>query len=151
MFVGPRSDRQAKLAQIAAAREVIAGKDTEIDAARRTIDQLVAEIDAARRNIAAAVDETAQVQRALAEAQATRDRWLPAGTLSLRTSRPGKSARFDDRTTGDIVALWFSDKGAGKSSVSLQIEHLASREAVDERKALWQERLAALASTVGRY
>lgn len=78
--------------------------------------------------------------------EATRDQWLPAGTLVLRTGLPGKSARFDDVTTGDIIALWFTDKGAGKSSVSLQIEKLPSREAVDERKALWKERLAGLAA-----
>lgn len=77
---------------------------------------------------------------------ATRDKWLPAGTLSLRTSQPGKSARFDDMTTGGIVALWFTDKGLDKSSVSLQVEKLPSREAVDERKALWKERLASLAT-----
>ena len=78
--------------------------------------------------------------------EATRDRWLPAGTVSLRASQPGKSARFDDLTTGDIVALWFTDKGPGKASVSIQIEKLPSREAVDERKTLWKDRLASLAS-----
>lgn len=76
--------------------------------------------------------------------ETTRDAWLPAGTLALRTSQPGKSARFDDLTTGDVVALWFTDKGAGKSSVSIQVEKLPSREAVDGRKALWKERLAEL-------
>ena len=75
-----------------------------------------------------------------------RERWLPAGTLALRTGQPGKSARFDDVTNGDIVALWFTDKGEGKSSVSLQVEKLPSREAVDERKALWKERLTELAA-----
>lgn len=77
---------------------------------------------------------------------AARDQWLAPGTLSLRTSQPGKSARFNDTTTGDIVALWFTDKGPGKSSVSLQIEKLSSREAVDERKTLWKARLASLAT-----
>ena len=75
-----------------------------------------------------------------------RDGWLPAGTLSLRTAQPGKSARFDDTATGDVVALWFTDKGPGKSSVSVQVEKLPSRQAVDERKALWKERLATLAT-----
>jgi hypothetical protein len=78
--------------------------------------------------------------------EAARNAWLPPGTLSLRTMQPGKSARFDDVTTGDIVALWFTDKGPGKSSVSLQIEKLPSREAIDERKALWKARLADLAA-----
>ena len=78
--------------------------------------------------------------------EAQRDQWLPAGTLATRTAQQGKSARFDDLTTGDVVALWFTDKGAGKSSVSVQIEKLPSREAVDERKALWNERLTGLAA-----
>lgn len=78
--------------------------------------------------------------------EAKRAQWLPAGTLSLRTSQPGRSARFEDTTTGDVVALWFTDKGPGKSAVAMQIEKLPSREAVDERKALWKERLAELAA-----
>lgn len=75
-----------------------------------------------------------------------RDQWLPPGTLALRTAQDGKSARFDDIEFGGIVALWFTDKGEAKSSVSMQIEKLPSRESIDERKATWKARLNDLAA-----
>ncbi len=78
--------------------------------------------------------------------EAQRDRWLAPGTLSLRTSQENRSARFDDNDFGGIVALHFTDKGEGKSSVSMQIEKLPSRESIDERKATWKARLNDLAA-----
>lgn len=74
-----------------------------------------------------------------------RDRWLAPGTLTLRTAQDGKSARFDDNDFGGIISLHFTDKGEGKSSVSMQIEKLPAREFIDERKATWKTRLNDLA------
>lgn len=73
---------------------------------------------------------------------AVRDRWLEPGTLSVRTSQPGKSARFD--SAHGIVAAWFTAKGDSKASVQVQVEGLASREGVDAFRAAWKSRLAAL-------
>lgn len=75
-----------------------------------------------------------------------RDSWLEPGTLALRTSRPGKSARFD--SDEGIVAVWFTAKGDEKSSVQLQVEKLLSKEAADEFKALWKARLADLVDSL---
>ncbi len=77
---------------------------------------------------------------------AARDAWLEPGTLTLRTSRPGKSARFD--SDEGIVAAWFTAKGNDKSSVQVQVEKLPSKEAADEFKSLWKARLADLASSL---
>jgi hypothetical protein len=70
-----------------------------------------------------------------------RDEWLAQGTLSLRTAQDGKSARFDDNEYGGIIGLHFTDKGEAKSSVGIQIEKLASRDDIPERKATWKTRL----------
>lgn len=75
-----------------------------------------------------------------------RDQWLAPGTLTLRTSQDGKSARFDDNDFGGIISLHFTGKGDGKSSVSMQIEKLPSPDAIDERKATWKARLTDLAA-----
>lgn len=77
--------------------------------------------------------------------ESQRNNWLPPGTLTLRTAQDGKSARFDDNESGGIIALWFTDKGETKSSVSIQIEGLPDKTAADARKALWKTRLNDLA------
>ncbi|HVL23277.1 MAG TPA: hypothetical protein VM450_04285 [Thermomicrobiales bacterium] len=74
-----------------------------------------------------------------------RERWLP-GALRLRTSQELRSARFDDLEQGGIAALWFEDKGPGKSSVAVQISNLPTKDAAAERKAVWKARLADLAA-----
>ncbi len=76
---------------------------------------------------------------------AARNAWLEPGTLTLRTSQAGKSARFD--SAEGIVAAWFSAKGDAKASVQVQVEKLPSKEAADECKALWKARLADLAKS----
>jgi uncharacterized protein YndB with AHSA1/START domain len=75
-----------------------------------------------------------------------RDQWLPAGTLALRTAKDGTSARFDDVEHGTIAALWFTDKGPGKSAVSVQVDRLPDKAAAEAQKALWKARLANLAA-----
>ena len=71
-----------------------------------------------------------------------RKRWLPIA-MKVRTSHPHKTLRasFDD---GTLVQFYFVDKGA-KSTVAVQHQKLASREAADATKKLWTERLDALA------
>ena len=77
---------------------------------------------------------------------ARRDEWLAPGTLTLRTAQEGSSARFDDNEYGGIIALYFTDKGEARSSVSIQIEKLASKDDIPERKATWKARLNDLAA-----
>ena len=73
-----------------------------------------------------------------------RSRWLAAGTLTLRTSQPGKTARYDFRDGNSRVLASFESKGRGKSTVSIQHERLDSAEAVEEMRAFWKERLGRL-------
>jgi hypothetical protein len=77
-----------------------------------------------------------------------RSRWLEAGTLKLRTSRPGKTARYDFRDGSSRVLASFESKGAGKSTVSIQHERLDSAEAVEEMRSFWKERLGKLAEVL---
>lgn len=75
---------------------------------------------------------------------ATRRQWLDPDVLILRTMSDGKSARFDQRDSGTILSVNFVDKGTGKSSVQIQEDKLPSKEIVDERRAIWKDRLAKL-------
>jgi hypothetical protein len=78
--------------------------------------------------------------------EAARDRWLEPGTLRLRTSQPGRSARFDVPADGTRLHVYVVSKGPGKAAVQIQIERLPDAAAVTERKAWWRERLARLAT-----
>ncbi len=73
-----------------------------------------------------------------------RRRWLEAGTLKLRTSQRGKSARYDFRDGTSRVHAYFASKGRGKSSVAIQHERLPDADAVEEMRAFWKERLTRL-------
>jgi hypothetical protein len=73
-----------------------------------------------------------------------RRRWLEAGTLKLRTSRRGKSARYDFRDGTSRVHAYFISKGRGKSSLAIQHERLPDADDVEEMRAFWKERLTRL-------
>lgn len=75
-----------------------------------------------------------------------RDAWLIPGTLTVRTAKEPTSVRFDDNDDGGIVALWITDKGPEKSSVSAQLDKLSDKAHADERKAVWKLRLNDLAA-----
>ena len=72
-----------------------------------------------------------------------RRKWL-AAEVRVRTASPSKSMRLG-WSDGTIVAVWFSAKGAGKSTVALAHTKLRSREAAQELKQFWGEQLDALA------
>ena len=76
-----------------------------------------------------------------------RSRWLEAGTLKLRTSRKGTSARYDFQGGGRVMA-YFESKGPKKSTLSIQHERLGSARAVEDMRAFWKERLGRLAETL---
>lgn len=78
------------------------------------------------------------------EDPAERGRWLPETPLETRTANPPKSIRWtlDDGTRLDA---YFTDKGEGRSTLTLQHRKLPDREAADRAKAFWADRLTGLA------
>lgn len=76
----------------------------------------------------------------------SRKRWLRDGTMSLRTSQPGRSARFDWGDGSTRVNVGFTAKDASKSSVSVAHERLTDADEAESAKALWKQRLADLKS-----
>lgn len=77
-----------------------------------------------------------------------RNRWLEPGTLRVRTSTPGRSARFDAIDGSSRVIAWFDDKGPSKSTVHLEIGRLVGPDDVERERAVWKERLAVLADAL---
>ena len=75
--------------------------------------------------------------------EAIRRRWLKDEGVTVRTETAPRTMRLG-WPDGSIVALWFLDKGAGKSSVALAHQKLESRAASDRAKREWSERLDAL-------
>ena len=95
----------------------------------------------ASKTVAAPVD---RVYAAVVDGRRRRS-WLTDGTMSLRTARPGRSARFDWDDGATRVSVSFAAKGDGKSSVAVAHERLPDAGAAEKAKRLWKERLAALA------
>jgi len=75
-----------------------------------------------------------------------RKKWLTDGKMSLRTSQPGHTARFDWHDGSTRVTASFEAKGAAKSTVSVAHERLPDADEAESAKAAWRERLAALKS-----
>lgn len=75
---------------------------------------------------------------------AARRQWLDGVDVRVRTATRPKSMRLQ-WPDGTIVALWFSGKGAGKSSLALAHTKLTSKSAMENAKAAWATRLEALA------
>jgi hypothetical protein len=76
----------------------------------------------------------------------SRRKWLTDGTMSLRTSQPGHTARFDWGDGATRVSVSFEDKGAGKAIVAVAHERLPDADEAEVTKASWRERLAGLKS-----
>jgi hypothetical protein len=76
----------------------------------------------------------------------SRRRWLTDGTMSLRTSRPGHTARFDWGDGATRVSVSFEDKGADKATVAVAHERLPDADEAEVTKASWRERLTGLKS-----
>ena len=72
-----------------------------------------------------------------------RDRWLPGVQLVIRAATEHKSMRC--RLADDSpLDVHFTAKGESKSTVSLQLRDLLDREAAEEMKLFWGERLDGL-------
>lgn len=76
----------------------------------------------------------------------TRQQWLTDGSMSLRTSQPGKVARFDWADGATRILVTFEEKGPSKATSYVSHERLPDAEAGEAAKAAWKERLAALNS-----
>jgi hypothetical protein len=74
----------------------------------------------------------------------TREQWLTDGTMRLRTSQPGKVARFDWGDGATRVLVTFEAKGPMKSTAYVSHERLPDAGAADVAKALWKRQVAAL-------
>ncbi len=78
----------------------------------------------------------------------TRKRWLDGAKVRIRTATKPKSMRID--WNDSIVAVGFFEKGKEKSSVALEHTRLPSRDAAEEIKQYWKEKLDALAAILGK-
>lgn len=82
--------------------------------------------------------------------QSTRRRWLTDGSMSLRSSQPGKVARFDWDDGATRVLVTFEEKGPSKSTASVAHERLPDPETAEAAKGLWKQRVAAVKSLLER-
>jgi hypothetical protein len=76
----------------------------------------------------------------------TRQQWLTDGTMTLRTSQPGRTARFDWADGSTRVAVWLEEKGPAKTTVTVAHERLPAPDEAEEAKAAWRARLTDLTS-----
>ena len=74
-----------------------------------------------------------------------RKTWLPDQKIAIRTAVPNKSMRIT-WPDGTSVEVYFTSKSPRKSSVAVQHTKLPSKEAAEQLKAFWAERLEVLAS-----
>ncbi|HKA82599.1 MAG TPA: hypothetical protein VKD21_01965 [Acidimicrobiales bacterium] len=78
----------------------------------------------------------------------SRRKWLTDGTMSLRTSQPGHTARFDWGDGSTRVSVSFEAKGPAKATVAVAHERLPDADEAEAAKASWRARLAHLKSAL---
>jgi hypothetical protein len=74
----------------------------------------------------------------------TRRRWLTDGSMSVRTKRPGRDARFNWGDGSTRVVVFFEQKGPAKTTVSVAHERLPDPDEAETAKEAWRERLKGL-------
>jgi hypothetical protein len=72
--------------------------------------------------------------------------WLPVARIKTRTATPYRHARFDWDGGATRLAVYFSVKGADRSSVTVQHEKLPDAETAASQKAYWKRQLRVLAA-----
>ena len=75
---------------------------------------------------------------------AQRERWLPGAEMHERTTRPGRSARFDWGDGATRVNMTFAATGDAGSQVAVEHERLPNARAGEAALESWRQRLAAL-------
>jgi hypothetical protein len=73
-----------------------------------------------------------------------RKRWLTDGTMSLRTSQPGHTARFDWENGSTRVSVSLEEKGPSKTAVAVAHQRLPDAEEAEATKVAWRQRLGDL-------
>jgi hypothetical protein len=96
----------------------------------------------ASKTIAAPLDE---VFDAFVNARVRR-RWLTDGTMRMRTSQPGRTARFDWGDGATRVGVSFEERGPTKATVAVAHERLPDPDEAESAKASWRGRLGDLKS-----
>jgi hypothetical protein len=76
----------------------------------------------------------------------SRRRWLTDGTMSLRTSQAGRTARFDWEDGATRVSVSLEVKGPSKATVAVAHERLPDPDEAEAAKVSWRTRLAGLKS-----
>lgn len=76
-----------------------------------------------------------------------RKRWLDGGWKRLRTSQDGRSLRVDWED-GSQANFWFDEKGPAKTTVTVQVTKLQSKDDIARAKAEWQAHFDALKATL---
>ncbi|MDQ4004769.1 MAG: DUF4287 domain-containing protein [Actinomycetota bacterium] len=74
----------------------------------------------------------------------SRRKWLTDGSMSLRTSQPGHTARFNWEDGSTRLNASFIDKGPSKSAVAVAHERLPDADEAETTKLSWRKRLSAL-------
>ncbi|MGH2660188.1 MAG: DUF4287 domain-containing protein [Actinomycetota bacterium] len=78
----------------------------------------------------------------------SRRKWLTDGAMSLRTSQPGHTARFNWGDGSTRLSVSFVDKGPAKSAVEVAHERLRDAHEAETAKLSWRERLSDLKSVL---
>lgn len=73
-----------------------------------------------------------------------RSRWLTDGSMSLRSSQPEKTARFEWDDGSTRVLVTFEAKGPAKATAYVAHERLGDPQQAEAAKAAWRARLASL-------
>ena len=77
-----------------------------------------------------------------------RRKWLADGTMRVRTSQPGRTARFDWGDGSTRVSVSFEAKGPAKTTVAVAHERLPGPDEAEAAKASWRARLGTLKSSL---
>ena len=76
----------------------------------------------------------------------SRRKWLTDGTMSLRTSQPSRTARFDWGDGSTRASVSFVGKGPPKATVAVAHERLPDPDEAETAKTSWRVRLTDLKS-----
>lgn len=98
-----------------------------------------------QKTIAASAD---QIGRAFMQTR-RRNRWLDVGTLSARTTKPGRSVADFDAVDGSRVTIYLVPRSKDRTAAQVVQTKMASTAKVATQRAFWRARLQALAEVLG--
>jgi hypothetical protein len=98
-----------------------------------------------QKTIAASAD---RIERAFTQTR-QRNRWLDAGTLTARKTKPGRSVADFDAVDGSRVTIYLVPTSKDSTAVQVVQTKMASAAKVATQRAFWRARLQALAEVLG--